>query len=95
MRLIDADALKDAFHEEWDEVLVWDESGETTADAFCDIVDTAPNIEPKHGRWEKKGISIKGIEKEFCSECKTWSYGRSKAFCPNCGADMREMENGK
>ena len=46
---------------------------------------------PKHGRWEKKSISIKGIEKEFCSECKTWSYGRNKAFCPNCGADMREV----
>lgn len=46
----------------------------------------------KRGRWEKKGISIKGVEKEFCSECKTWSYGRSKAFCPNCGARMIDEE---
>lgn len=53
------------------------------------IVFDAPTIEAepiKHGKWEKKGISIKGIEKEFCSECKTWSYGRNKAYCPNCGA---------
>lgn len=49
-------------------------------------VATAEQFKPKHGRWEKKGVSIQGIEKEFCSECKTWSYGRSKAFCPNCGS---------
>ena len=55
-------------------------------------VATAEQFEPKRGRWEKKGISIKGIEKEFCSECKTWSYGRNKAFCPNCGSEMDEVE---
>lgn len=59
MRLIDADALKKVFHAEWDDVLVWDESGETTADEFCNLVDTAPTIEPvKTGaceqiKWER------------------------------------------
>lgn len=47
MRLIDADALKKVFHAEWDDVLVWDESGETTADQFCNIVDAAPTITDK------------------------------------------------
>lgn len=45
MRLIDADELKKVFHAEWDGVLVWDESGETTADEFCNLVDAAPTIE--------------------------------------------------
>ena len=63
-------------------------------DEALSVAINALKSEPKHGRWEKKGVSIKGIEKEFCSECKTWSYGRNKAFCPNCGSDMRGEDNG-
>ena len=36
MRLIDADAAKKAVHEEFDECLVWDESGEHTANVIED-----------------------------------------------------------
>lgn len=57
MRLIDADTLKREFHSEWDGVLVWDESGETTADQFCNIVDAAPTIEaePVCEYWDSEG----------------------------------------
>lgn len=96
MRLVDADVFKAEGRELYREA-GWDlrEVHYSQMDVECNI-DMMPTIEavPKHGRWEKKSISIKGIEKEFCSECKTWSYGRSKAFCPNCGADMRGEKDG-
>ena len=94
MRLIDAEPLHKALI---DHIKRVEELGFSTTEARVLLfnVDNAPTIEAepvKHGKWEKKGISIKGIEKEFCSECKTWSYGRNKAYCPNCGAKMDEVK---
>jgi len=48
MRLIDADEFIKALHEEWDEVLVWDESGEATADEIESLVNEAPTIDQWH-----------------------------------------------
>lgn len=45
MRLTDIDSLKKTFHDEWDEVLVFDESGEVVADEACRIIDDAPTID--------------------------------------------------
>ena len=90
MRLIDADALKKVFHAEWDDVLVWDESGETTADQFCNLVDEAPNIEAepvKRGKWTKvNACSLCGFQPWYERDIHTLSY------CPNCGAKMEGAE---
>ena len=45
MRLIDADAAKKAVHEELDECLVWDESGEYTANVIEKILEALPAID--------------------------------------------------
>lgn len=92
MRLIDADELKKAIHEEWDEVLVWDESGAATADQFEILVDSVPTIEErKKGKWNWVSFNIE------CSECGAMPNFDSTEplynFCPICGADMRGDEN--
>lgn len=39
----------------------------------------------KHGRWDRNG---------YCSECDFWTcYCGDYHYCPNCGADMREVDN--
>lgn len=45
MRLIDADAAKKAVHEEFDECLVWDESGEHTANVIEEILEALPTVD--------------------------------------------------
>ena len=52
--------------------------------------------ETKKGKWIKKNKRVERDYFYFCSNCQ---YGISKAFiffkfCPNCGADMREADNG-
>ena len=46
---------------------------------------SADVVERKHGKWES-------VDDVFwlCSKCH-YPHSRSK-FCPNCGADMREVE---
>lgn len=57
-------------------------------------VSKQPEIKPevRHGRWKKKNGEI------YCTNCKKskWSESfelmlRRFNFCPNCGADMREV----
>lgn len=89
MRLIDADALKKVFHAEWDDVLVWDESGETTADEFCNLVDAAPTIEAepvKRGKWFYDEIADEYLVFR-CSACDIPST-LDTPYCPWCGAKM-------
>ena len=45
MRLIDADEVVKAVHDEFDECLVWDESGETTANEFENIILQVPTVD--------------------------------------------------
>lgn len=48
--------------------------------------------EPKHGRWLPSG---KGDCTYTCSECgfvRDAYILEEKAYCPRCGADMREVE---
>lgn len=44
MRLIDADEAVRAVHDEFDECLVWDESGATTANEFENIILQMPTV---------------------------------------------------
>lgn len=65
------------------------QQGHVTVD---DILNT-PAVRPevRRGKWERKRDLILGKNYYECSECKEWANGRGK-FCPNCGADMREVE---
>ena len=93
-RLIDADEVVKAVHDEFDECLVWDESGETTANEFENIILQIPTVDPvKRGEWRYD----EALELEWCSEC---GFGKRKgdkrwySYCPNCGAYMG-VEDGK
>lgn len=87
--LISRSALKKAFE---DTVCI-----EPMPYAFVkQIIDNAPTVKKKdqRGEWMVKGQDI------YCSVCNQESafneFGASKFsnFCPNCGADMREVNNG-
>ena len=51
----------------------------------------AEQAEHIRGRWEVASTGYSGFMR--CSACKTGCCGdyRSMNFCPNCGADMREV----
>ena len=101
--LVSRQAAIDAVHEEFDDCLVWDESGKRTADEFEIIINRLPSAQPerKRGRWiygeDNPGTGRDGW---FCSECEhfeMWDYSVDMKsaelnlpnYCPNCGADMR------
>lgn len=102
MRLIDADEAVKAVHDEFDECLVWDESGEATANEFENIILQMPTVDPvKHGQWKRTDAYP---HKVYCSECYAtlvpndeWLelYKLSSNYCPNCGAKMDEAKDGK
>lgn len=54
--------------------------------AFCDEAIKALEQEPRKGHWIFDGDCL------ICSKCKeAYSFSGSN-YCPNCGADMREVE---
>ena len=89
--LISRQAAIEKIHSDFDECLVWDESGKHTADEVERILDTIPpaDVRPvKRGRWVY-GIVRADIPIPLeCSACE-WQVTRRTNFCPNCGADMR------
>ena len=56
------------------------------------LIASIPTIEaePKHGRWEHKIVTEDYHVTGQCSLCK--ERRRVDNYCPNCGADMREVE---
>jgi len=52
------------------------------------IPSAQPTIEPR-----AKGHWIDGFKRQWCSNCRYPGF-KSWSFCPNCGADMREVNNG-
>jgi len=88
MRLIDADALKDAFKNK--------EGNDFTAFHFYEAIDKAPTIEPDrpHGEWIQTYESVdgRGADRYKCSFCnhEINIYYKPYRFCPNCGAKMRK-----
>lgn len=93
MRLIDADALKEAFRDR--------EGDDFTAFHFYDAIDNALTVEQPTGEkaeWIYCGVWSEGIgmgqvfgDKVKCSNCMT-EYRFTHRFCPYCG---RRMKNGK
>lgn len=99
MRPIDADALiADLEHdvaidedmldceeltEDRREIIQFDKDCKQNA---IDLLNHAPTIEPKKGRWIFIGDGYK------CSECRSvyswWADSQTSNYCPNCGAEM-------
>lgn len=69
-------------------------------DDVCDAP-AADVVERKRGEWieepcNHKPCRLKSPEKWVINKCSACGYsnGRKKSnFCPNCGADMREVEH--
>ena len=58
---------------------------------FAEILDTVPDVKPKHGHWVRDveaALNAPGLRKLYCSECYSYNDTRS-TYCPNCGAYMR------
>ena len=104
MRLIDADALNermyhDAFEADSD-MQKWDSGCWIRYKMFERAIEDAPTIkERKKGTWEQ----IKGRDGYIdfrCSACHKYRFHngamrKEYKFCPNCGADMREEQDGR
>lgn len=89
MRLIDADALKDAVMETEP---VFDTNlnpYQKTHDVMV-VIDNAPTIEPKRGRWEV--VDYEEPRRYGCSECKRLVW-HTENYCPNCGAKMEASDD--
>lgn len=61
-----------------------------TCDRHIKILKDLPS-ERKHGKWLLHSYMP---HKNYCSCCETDSpYNNRWKFCPNCGADMREVDD--
>lgn len=106
-RYIDADEVKKAIEESWDGCLGSYDSHEITMNDLwvIDRVQTADVVERKRGKW----INCVNSEHWKCSQCgcragfwfneensSEWEKDMSEwlsDFCPNCGAEMEEMDD--
>ena len=78
-----------AVHDAFDECLVWDESGEATADEVERVLEELPSAE-KHGRWIR--VTYPDGSKGYkCSACGGVSIIPT-SYCGNCGAKMERSE---
>lgn len=92
MRLIDADALKNALENNPSDFYDYDE--------LIPMLDEQPTVSPDDvrgvGKWIDKSTGQRrpGQMQSWCSACGQHSgiggieSNRHKAFCPNCGARM-------
>lgn len=89
MRLIDADALKEAFYRKMKELLLSTDTPQISNEALsllcgASLIADAPTIEErKTGKW----IRMSDADGEFyaCSECGDWS-DKPKNYCSECGS---------
>lgn len=65
-------------------------------------INQLPSVEPerKLGKWEYVVSTADVYGKWVCSECNKLIIGSSTQkpqhnYCPDCGADMREVDNGR
>ena len=98
MRLIDADALKKAIRNYYDE-----RTNTTNEHSIVDIIDNAPTVETPI-IYEFKGCDNCELERPkgkwnyiqagmcVCPFCGATPHKEYKDFCPKCGADMRGEE---
>ena len=105
MRLIDADALRDAlgitgtadsckgckYNDRFEFACNTDAA--PTFEYVCEMIDDAPTIEERKGKWINNIHDI-----PICDQCGYMTpYDRAiddyeyGNYCPNCGADMRKQ----
>jgi hypothetical protein len=64
-------------------------------DADVLALETVPSAQPerKRGKWEITNLGAVGVF-DSCSECKRVVKHKAPFYnyCPNCGADMREVD---
>jgi hypothetical protein len=91
----------DAIHKEWDEVLVFDESGSTIANCCEEVISNLPSIKLKKKiereakviieRYKNKSLVDLGViisdEKFFCGNCK-YELEIKYDYCPKCGSKL-------
>lgn len=71
-----------------------------TIGAFVDRIKALPSAGPKTGKWERH-YSRPNVYADLlwhCSECgyrSSDNWADKFNFCPNCGADMRQREEGE
>ena len=87
--------------------LLWLFADESCASVVSDFesLPAADVAEVRHGRWieDERTYPGPGLKNNLCSVCGeiagSWKEGlepgRKWAYCPNCGALMREVENGE
>ena len=97
MRAIDADAFDERVRAAGgmsEEELT--EDFKDGVQAVLYMLSNQPTIQPKKGRWIKLDMHI-GMADHKCTACEQECYVPTcmgepmYAFCPNCGADMREV----
>jgi len=66
------------------------------AQCFKDVIRSLPPVtpQPKTGRWREDIDNNRRWDRVrfYCSKCGNWqTYGKTH-YCPNCGAEMSEVE---
>lgn len=53
---------------------------------------STPNFDFKShaAAWIDFHVTSEGVAEELCGGCHTWSIGKGKRFCPECGGYMEE-----
>ena len=93
-RPIDADELEELFREVIGHIAKKPEMNGAmehmvrASAMVVEMIHDAPTIEPRKGKW-KEHKDYPGLA-YLCSECGYFTTMRTN-FCPNCGADMREV----
>ena len=86
------DGIKEYFHDEYYQRT----SIQDCRDCFIeDVLNHLPSVtpQPRKGHWIEHGIDESyAIPVYTCSECEHLIGVVVSDFCPNCGADMREVE---
>ena len=87
LRMISNSQMDNPFELNTNEGNVWHTAHNSAIDCVkhCPTVDA---VEVEHGYWEAAGFDGHGDYKECCSNCKAWSVGDDKLYCPVCGAKM-------
>ena len=93
--LISRQALLDAF-DEFEPGEECEYEHDMWMDMRMDVIH-APSIEAtpvRRGKWVQKPVMVRtpNAKNYTCSVCGGDDYGKN--YCPNCGADMREVKHG-
>ena len=81
-------------------MLEWDNDIERYTLRGLEFGDEIPTIDPEslrpQGRWVNDGVKVpNGVDWYHCSECGKWDVQPLTNYCPDCGADMRGVDDGK